>query len=271
MTDDLISLSERLEVAMKLAREAGALLARNFDREKRIQHKGRIDLLTEYDLRSERLIVEGLRHHFAGDSILAEEEGRLGDSVRHWLVDPIDGTTNFAHGLPCFTVCIAFVDGLTPLLGVTYDPLRDEMFSALRGAGAWLNGHDLSVSKTEELADSLLTTGFPYDLANGPDNFGRWERLYHHSLGIRHLGCASLNPAYVAAGRLDAYWELHARPWDLAVGILLVEEAGGTVSRADGTRGVLREPCSVLASNGRLHEKMLEMLTRPAREIQRPQ
>lgn len=254
-------LEARLDLAKELSRRAGAVIWRNLGRAKRVSHKGRIDLLTEFDLQSEQIIVEGLQAAFPQDSILAEEQGRVGQDSTHWVIDPIDGTTNFAHGIPEFSVCIAYVEGCVPLLGVTYDPSRDELFSARRGAGAQLNGQPIHVTETKDLASSLLATGFPYHFKDAvDDNFGHWEDLFHESLGVRHLGCASLNPAYVAAGRLDGYWELHARPWDLAPGVLLVEEAGGTVTRADGSEEVLRDPCSILATNGHLHEAILEHL-----------
>lgn len=251
----------RLELAVDLARRAGGSLCEGYRREKVIKYKGRTNLLTEYDLRSEAMVVEGILSAFPEDAIVAEEGGAIGEAEEHWLIDPLDGTTNFAHGMPAFTVCIAYVRGLDPLLGVIYDPIRDELFSAIRDGGARLNGEPIRVSSARELGESLLSTGFPYEIEwEGDDNFERWERAFRASRGVRHLGCASLNLAYVAAGRLDGYWESRLHPWDLASGVLLVQEAGGRVTRVDGGPEVLAAPCSVLATNGHLYGELLSLL-----------
>jgi myo-inositol-1(or 4)-monophosphatase len=254
-------LNSRLEFARKQARRAGALLREGFGKVQEIDHKGAIDLITQYDLDSERLLVEAVHGTFPDDSILAEEEGELGESKARWLIDPLDGTTNFAHGLPIFTVSIAWGYGLRPLIGVVYDPMRDEMFHAMQEGGAWLNGRQLKVSAEANLADSLLVTGFPYDIRTNPENnLEHYVTFATRTRGVRRLGAASLDMAYVAAGRFDGYWEMRLWPWDWAAGMLLVREAGGRISRTDGAPDVFAQPTSMLATNGLIHDAMVELL-----------
>lgn len=254
-------LTDRLAVAKSLVLRSGDLLRHVYSEPKTIHHKGRIDLLTKYDLQSERMLVQGLREAFPGDAIVAEEAHFDPGHAAYWLIDPIDGTTNFAHGLPDFTICLAYIEEGEPLLGVIYNPARAELYSALRGDGAYLNEHPIRVSQQSDLEQSLLSAGFPYDPnAIDFDVFDAWQRIFYRSQGIRHIGCASMNPAYIASGVLEAYWEEGYQPWDLAAGLLLVTEAGGRVSRIDGGPDPLREPCSLLASNGVLHDDLLALL-----------
>jgi myo-inositol-1(or 4)-monophosphatase len=254
------SYTDRLSRALELARQAGALLASGLGAAARIEHKGAIDLLTEFDLQSERLLVEGLRRSFPDDPILAEEGGgAAGD--RRWLIDPLDGTTNFAHGLPHFSVSMAYVEAGAIQLGIVYDPMRSEMFQAARGEGALLNGKPIHVSPEASLDRSLLVTGFPYDIRSSSEtNLDPFARFALASQGVRRFGSAALDLAYVAAGRFDGYWELRLSPWDWGAGIVLVQEAGGTVTRSDGSADIFREPTSIVASNGLIHEAMLETL-----------
>ena len=255
--------AERLRRAIELAREAGALLRTGLGAAGPIEHKGAIDLVTDFDLRSERLLVDGLRRSFPQDPILAEEGGGA-SGPRRWLVDPLDGTTNFAHGLPHFSVSIAYAEDGAVRLGVVYDPTRDELFEALAGAGARLNGRPMRVSETTDLGRSLLVTGFPYDIRTQPEtNLEPFARFALRSVGVRRFGSAALDLAYVACGRFDGYWELRLSPWDWGAGLLLVREAGGLVTQADGTPDVFRPPTSIVASNGRIHHAMLDVLRQP--------
>lgn len=254
-------MQKRLKIATDLCREAGKILRQGFTQEKTITYKDKNDLLTEFDLLSEDLIIRGIHNAFPDDSIVSEEREPFGHSDACWIIDPLDGTTNFAHSIPDFTISVAYVEDSRPSMGVIFDPMRDELYSAMRDDGARLNGQRMRVSETDNLEESLLSAGFPYrPQGKYLDIFRQWQKLYAASLGVRHLGCASLNLAYVASGRIDGYWELQLRPWDLAAGILLVEEAGGNVTRASGRDGVLTYPCSVLASNGQIHEDMLQIL-----------
>jgi myo-inositol-1(or 4)-monophosphatase len=219
------------------------------------------DLVTEFDRRSEQLLVAAIGARFPDDQILAEEGGASGGrSARRWLIDPLDGTTNFAHGLPFFVVSVGLeVDGeLT--VGVVEAPALGWTFAAARGAGARFNGAPMRVSSTETLAASLLATGFPYDRRTNPkNNFGEFVALKKRAHGVRRVGAAALDLAMVAAGWLDGYWERHLRPWDIAAGALLVREAGGQLSAWSG--GALAiDSGEIVATNGRVHQELLESL-----------
>ncbi len=251
----------RLELALDLARRAGALLRDGYGRVESVRYKGPIDPVTEYDLRSESLIREAIHTAFPDDSILGEEGGASGSGPGRWTVDPLDGTVNFAHDIPIFAVSIAYGEGDRPRLGVIYDPMRDEIFHAAAGDGAWLNGMRMRVSTVEDLDRSLLVTGFPYGIRSTPNNnLGHYAAFAMRSLGVRRLGSACLDLAYVAAGRFDGYWEFAVEAWDIAAGMLLVEEAGGRVTRADGQPYPLQPPTSIVAANSRLHTAMLALL-----------
>ena len=247
----------RLKLAIELARKAGDELRQGFGHVKQIRRKGAVDLVTEYDLRSEHLILEAIRQAFPQDAILSEEAGQVSRGDICWMVDPLDGTTNFAHALPMFCVSIACTQGGVPALGVIYDPLREELFQALAGGGASLNGEALRVSETISLTEALLVTGFPYDIRTNPqNNLDHYSRLALLSLGVRRLGSAALDLAYVAAGRFDGYWELRLNPWDWAAGALLVREAGGRVTDFRGSEEVLVGADSLVATNGRVHDEL---------------
>jgi len=254
----------RFTLAVDAACRAGELLRTGVGRAS-VEHKSPLELVTEFDRACEQLIVEAVGTAFPRDAILAEEGGDRPGETWRWIVDPLDGTTNFAHGLPHFAVSIAGEHRGELAFGVVYDPMRHELFAAQRGRGATLNEARLLVSGTLTLADSLLVTGFPYDLDRNPENnLEQYAALAMQTRGVRRLGSAALDLAYVAAGRFDGYWELRLSPWDLAAGIVLVAEAGGTVTRVDGGPDVLRHPTSVAASNGRIHTALLEALQRAA-------
>ncbi len=251
-----------LEAAVAIARGAGAILAAGFGRPARIELKGTIDLVTEHDRASEAWILGELARRFPGHAVLAEEAGGTAANPGtpppfRWIVDPLDGTTNFAHGLPFFCVSIALeVDGMRAL-GVLYDPLRDECFAARKGGGATLNGAPIQVSAATSLATALGGTGFPYDVMEKPEETLRYfAPLLPTMRGVRRLGSAALDLGYVACGRLDLFWEVKLHPWDVAAGILIVEEAGGRVTDFAGGP-VAPEPREIAATNGALHDAFL--------------
>ncbi len=243
------------------AREAGALLRGLHGRVRDVRHKGLVDLVTEADKASEALIAETLARAFPADALLAEEGTGSGSATdrRLWIVDPLDGTTNFAHGHPVFAVSIALMVERVVQLGVVYDPLRDELFAATRGTGTTLNGRPIQVSQTEQLIDALLATGFTYDPQERPRNLPYFARFSADAQAIRREGAAALDICYVAAGRYDGYWERGVAAWDVAAATLMLEEAGGRLSRYLG--GAF-DPFSgeIVASNGHLHEDMLRII-----------
>lgn len=246
---------------VELARRAGALLRERFGTVLRQEHKGTVELVTEVDVASERLIVAALRERFPGYAIEAEEGSRWEEgSPRRWFVDPLDGTHNYAHGYPHFCVSLALWEGPAPLLGVVYDPLLEECFWALRGQGAFLNGRPLRVSSRPTLRASLVSTGFPYDKATRPDNnVAEFSRVVVCVSGIRRSGVAALDLCYVAAGRQEAHWELGLKPWDVAAGGLMVLEAGGCVTGPAGQAWDVRQD-RLVASNGLVHAELVELL-----------
>jgi myo-inositol-1(or 4)-monophosphatase len=257
-------MQDRLQLAVELARRAGGLLLNGYGRATQVRHKGAIDLVTEYDLKSEQILVEGIRSAYPADAILSEEGGgQEGEGVR-WLVDPLDGTTNFAHGLPIFSVSIACVRAEELLLGVIYDPTREELFHTLAGEGAFLNEAPIRVSAATTLDESLLVTGFPYDIrTNRDNNLSYFNALAVRARAVRRLGSAALDLAYVAAGRFDGYWELRLNPWDWAAGVLLVREAGGRVTTFGEDEKVLDGDATLVATNGKIHHELLAVLSRP--------
>lgn len=248
-----------LNTAVEIAREAGALLAQGFKRPHEITYKRRSDIVTEADRRSEALIVERLRSHYPRHAIVAEEGGgQQTDSDYCWYVDPLDGTTNFAHGFPVFCVSLGLTYREELVAGVVYDPTREELYTAERGAGAYLNHQRIHVSKIATLAESLLATGFPPFASNNEVNLSLYARFTQLSHGIRRAGSAALDLCSVASGRFEGFWELKLNPWDKAAGALLVAEAGGTVSDLGGGPFKLLGD-EVVASNGLVHEAMCEV------------
>ncbi len=250
-----------LSVAREAALTAGGLLRENVGRTREISYKGEINLVTEMDRRSERTIVDILQAAFPGHSVLAEEETMIeGVSSYRWVIDPLDGTTNYAHGYPNFAVSIALERSDEVIAGVVYDPLRDELYTAEKGAGAALNGRPIRVSAADTLIRSLLATGFPYDRATSEkNNLNYFRALLMASQEVRRSGSASLDLCSVAAGKLDGYWELKLHPWDVAAGSLIVREAGGMVSDFSGTRFSIHDK-EILASNGRIHGQMISVI-----------
>jgi myo-inositol-1(or 4)-monophosphatase len=250
-----------LTAATDIAREAGELLLDLFQQPHEITYKRRSDLVTEADRRSEALIVGRLRSLYPSHALVAEEgSSHESDSDFCWYVDPLDGTTNFAHGFPVFCVTLGLALRGEVVVGVVYDPTREELFTAEKGSGAYLNGQRLSVSKAEKLTESLVATGFPPFATNHELNVEFYFRFTQLSHGIRRAGSAALDFCSVAAGRFDGFWELKLNPWDKAAGSLLVTEAGGRVT------DVLGKPFKLLgddvfASNGRIHEQMVEVFS----------
>jgi len=244
-----------LQAAIETAQEAGKILREEFDRPVRITYKGDVDLVTQADKRSEEAIVTRLTKYFPEHSIAAEEgTGHEGGSDFRWHVDPLDGTTNFAHGYPCFSVSIALAQRGALLAGVVYNPFYDELFAAARGGGATLNGKRIYVSKVDALATSLMCTGFPVHKRLANPNIHYYWDFTLRSHGVRRDGSAALDLASVAAGRFDGFWEFGLKPWDTAAGVLLIEEAGGKVSDFTGDPYELGGPV-VLATNGLIHEE----------------
>ncbi|MDI6697411.1 MAG: inositol monophosphatase family protein [Candidatus Saccharicenans sp.] len=251
-----------LPEAREAAQEAGRYLLQGLGQKKEVDFKGQVDLVTSFDRRSEEMIFRRLSQAFPDHSFLAEEEIRRDRASDYcWLVDPLDGTTNYAHGLPVFCVSIALSFKKEVVLGVVYDPAREEIFTAVRGQGAYLNGQPVRVSETAELGRSLLATGFPYDVRSSNDNnLDHFSNFAVRAQAIRRLGSAALDLCYVACGRFDGYWEKKLKPWDLAAGSLLVEEAGGRVSNLEGGDFNVFSP-HIVASNGHIHQSMLEILS----------
>lgn len=246
-----------LETATEIAREAGQILREEFARPAQISYKGdEVDLVTQADKRSEAAIVSRLQQYFPDHAIAAEEgTGRENNSEFRWHVDPLDGTTNFAHGYPCFCVSIALAQSNTLLAAVIYNPIHEELFCAERGQGASLNGGKIRVSQNATLATSLLCTGFPVHNRKGSANLQYYGDFTMRSHGVRRDGSAALDLASVAAGRFDGFWEFALKKWDTAAGVLLVEEAGGTISDFSGHPYQLGGPV-ILATNGLIHSEM---------------
>ena len=253
-----------LNFAINIAREAGRILTDRMGRAA-ISNKGVIDLVTEADLAAESFIIERIQTHYPRHAVLAEESGAIHTIERgsewKWIVDPLDGTTNYAHGYPRFCVSIALERAGEVVLGVIHDPVSDETFAAERGEGATLNGRRIRASDVDALANAMLCTGFPYDVRDNGDFARHFTNFIMTAQAVRRDGSAALDLAYVACGRFDGFWEEGLRPWDVAAGVLLVEEAGGRVSRYDGQPFQIYTP-PILASNGLIHEEMMEVLTR---------
>ena len=253
-----------LPEVISLARQAGEILRSSFGQHLQVDHKGVIDLVSEADHRSEEFLLSHIRQHFPGDTIVAEESGELTGTADHaWFIDPLDGTVNYVHGLPIYSVSIAYAEGGELRLGVVYDPMRDECFSAGSGLGAWLNGQPIHPTPTPDLDHALLVTGFPYDIRTNPDNnLDHYAHFALHSQGVRRLGSAALDLCYVACGRFDGYWELWVKAWDLAAGGLIAREAGATVTNMAGDDDFISPPQSILAANPYIHPLMLRELRR---------
>lgn len=254
-----------LSTAIEAAKEAGKFLKYNVGRVKNIEVKQgeERNLVSEIDKGAEEKIIAIIKRKYPNHAILAEESGANDSrSDYKWVIDPLDGTTNFLHGLPIFSVTIAIEYKGEIIAGVTYDPNLDELFTAEKGAGAYLNGRRLKVTSTSRLIDSLLVTGFPYDIAQNPENaIGHFVNFVVEGQGLRRLGSAALDLSYVAAGRFDGFWEVTLNPWDMAAGVLFVREAGGRVTDFIGSESSIYKK-QVLATNGAIHEAMLHVLSK---------
>jgi myo-inositol-1(or 4)-monophosphatase len=250
-----------VQTAAEIAREAGAVITRFAERRIGFELKGEQDLVTEADRASEKLIVERLRTHFPSHGILAEEGGgHTSSSSYRWYVDPLDGTTNFAHSFPVYNVTLALEKDDEIIAGVVYDPTRDEMFSAERGGGAFLNNRRIRVSKCSKLDEALVATGFPSRRRHLNVNIHFYYQLAMITHGVRRAGAAAVDLAYVACGRADAFWEFNLNPWDMAAGVLMVEEAGGLTSDMRGGPRSLYSP-HIVADNGAIHTEVLEVFS----------
>jgi myo-inositol-1(or 4)-monophosphatase len=254
-----------LNFAIQTARDAGQLLAERFGRALQVSNKSELDLVTEADLASERLIIERIKTNYPRHAILAEESGASAPADQEaqcewrWIVDPLDGTTNYAHGYPCFCVSIGLEHQGKLELGVIYDPMRNELFTAERGQGAARNGRRIQVSQINKLNSALLCTGFPYDVRERSEFARHFANFIMNAQAVRRDGSAALDLAYVACGRFDGFWEEGLHPWDVAAGVLMIEEAGGRVSNYEGaTFDICSAP--ILASNGLVHEQMMRVL-----------
>jgi len=252
---------EQGDFAVSIARMAGSVLMDRFTKRHRIDYKGEIDLVTEADSMSEELLITEIRRRFPDHDILSEETGGLSRGSRYrWVIDPLDGTTNYAHGFPVFCVSIALEKEGRVITGVIYNPVSGELFVAGRGEGAFLDGSPISVSGTTKISESLLATGFPYDIRRDPNNnINYFSEAALKAQAIRRAGSAALDLACTAAGRFDGFWELKLHPWDTAAGWLLVSEAGGVVTDISGGCYGTDSP-SILASNGKIHEDMIRIL-----------
>jgi myo-inositol-1(or 4)-monophosphatase len=249
------------DTAVNAARSAGLLLKEHLGKVEQVEFKGAVDLVTEMDKKAEDLIVNEIRKNFPDHGILTEEsKERLTGTPYRWIIDPLDGTTNYAHGFPIFCVSIAFEQEDEVIFGVVYDPMLDELFTAEPGGGSFLNGRKIRVSGTDSLDRSLLATGFPYDVRTSrANNLDHFSRFAVKAQAIRRAGSAALDLCYVACGRFDGFWEMKLHPWDVAAGALIVKEADGKVT--DFTGGGFSIHTGVcLATNGLIHGEMVEVL-----------
>jgi myo-inositol-1(or 4)-monophosphatase len=252
---------KEMTIAGEAARESGRILKDLFGKITSIEKKGEIDLVTEADLRSEKTIIEIIKRNFPQDSILTEETGKHGRiSERLWIVDPLDGTTNFTHSFPFFSVSIALQVDKEVVIGVVFNPCMDEYFEARKGEGAFFNKNPIRVSQTKDLRESLMATGFPYSVYKSPDRIiGLLKSMLTNVQGVRRPGAASIDLCYVASGRLEGFWEEGLQPWDTAAGSLIVREAGGILSDYKGEEYSPFQK-SIIAANPYIHEKMLDII-----------
>ncbi|HEU4686387.1 MAG TPA: inositol monophosphatase family protein [Nitrospira sp.] len=261
-TDEDIAPELLLAGAVQAAREAGRVLLEYARTGFQIEHKNTIDLVTDADRAAERCIVDFVRARYPSHRILAEEQGVAAHSASpyQWIIDPLDGTTNFAHGLPVYSVSIAVERDGECIIGVVFDPTRDELFTAERGRGAYLNAGPIRVSGVDRLDHALLVTGFAYDVRDTPNNnLDHFSRFALRAQGVRRTGSAALDLCYVAAGRFDGFWEVKLHPWDMAAGCVILRESGGTVTDFSGVRFSIYGK-ELVASNGRIHQSMLSVL-----------
>ncbi len=257
-----LDLSFVRHAALAAAHEAGALLMDRLGNARVVKMKGAIDLVTEADLGAEKIILDRIARAFPDHAILAEEKGaKPGASPYTWIVDPLDGTTNYSHGVPLFAISMALARDTEILFGLVHNPATGELFMAEKGGGAFLNGRPIRVSGQAEISRSLLVTGFPYNLASMMDELmSRFTRCLAAAQGVRRLGSAALDLCFVAAGRFDGFWEQNLHPWDTAAGLIIVEEAGGRVTTFD-RKPFTPDKKEILATNGLIHEMLSSVLT----------
>lgn len=251
-----------LDKVIEAARISGEIIRNGFSQDYKIELKGsKSNLVTEIDKKSEKAIIDFISKNFPTHNILAEESGLDRKSSEFtWVIDPLDGTTNFAHGLPIFSVSIGVTKNDHIICGVVYDVMSNQLFVAESGSGAQLNGKKILVSQNRDIEQSVLATGFPYDIRENPENaIKKFNDFIMHSRAIRRLGCASIDFCYLACGIFDGYWEVHLHPWDICAGKLIVEEAGGIVTNFRNEKIDIYSK-QILASNGKIHQKMLEII-----------
>ena len=249
-----------LETAIKAARAAGAIQKERFGSSLEISHKGEADLVTEVDLACEETIRKILNGTYPDHAVLGEEKGVSGAGEYRWVVDPLDGTTNFAHAYPLFCASVALEERGRVVVGAVYDPLRDELFTATRGGGAYLNGKPIRPTSQATLENAMIATGFPYDFERRTQKALRYfTTMVHHVQAIRRDGSAALNLCYVACGRFDGFWEISLHEWDVAAGWLIIEEAGGKITGLDGAPTTMVSE-EMIASNGPLHDRLVKIL-----------
>lgn len=254
-------MNDPLQSAVEIALESGKIQRQSLKKDFAIHHKGEINLVTDVDIACQEKIISMIKERFPDDDIISEEKANRfeGDNNR-WIIDPIDGTTNYAHGYPFFCTSIAYEKKGKVVAGVVYNPIMNELFFAARGKGAYLNGNRIKVSSVAKMKKSLLSTGFPYDIATNPDNnINHFVRFLYEAQAVRRDGSAALNLSYVACGRFDGFWELHLNPWDLAAGVLIAEEAGGVITNLQGGTFNIYDG-AVLASNGLIHKAMVRVI-----------
>jgi len=252
---------KELNIAKEAATASGKILIRLFGQVSHVIKKGDIDLVTEADFQSEKTVIEIIRRHFPQDSILSEEVGGYErSSNRTWLIDPLDGTTNFVHGFPFFAVSIALEIDKELVIGVVLNPFMDELFEAAKGTGAFLNSKPIAVSRTPKLTEALLATGFPYDIHEKAEEvLNRLKKMVITSQGVRRPGAAAIDMCYVAAGRLDGFWEQGLKPWDTAAGMVMIQEAGGKLSTFQGGHYTPYQN-SIVAANPFIHKAMITLM-----------
>jgi myo-inositol-1(or 4)-monophosphatase len=255
------AMNNLVDFAVSCALESGRIQKEYYEKGFEIRHKGEINLVTEVDIACQAKIIELIKERFPEDEIIAEEkDNSYTGRENRWIVDPLDGTTNYAHGYPFFCTSIAYEEKGEVTLGVVYNPIFDELFVAGKGEGAYLNGRQIRVSPIGDLKKALLSTGFPYDLATNPhNNIDHFVHFLYAAQAVRRDGSAALNLSYVACGRFDGFWELKLNPWDVAAGLLIVREAGGVITGFKGEEYSIYGD-EIVASNGMIHEKILDVL-----------
>lgn len=254
-------MDDLLKFAIHCAKESGDIQKRYYEQNFAIHHKGDINLVTEVDYLCQERIIDIIKKEFPDDEIISEEKTNTYDNEKNrWIIDPLDGTTNYAHGYPFFCTSVAYENGGDIVAGVVYNPIFDELFYSKKGEGAYLNNNRLHVSKINALKDALLSTGFPYDLVtNKNNNINNFIKFLYAAQAIRRDGSAALNLCYLACGRFDGFWELRLNPWDVAAGFLVVSESGGKITNFEGSPfDIYRD--NIVASNGLIHNAMLDVL-----------